>query len=74
MSKKTITSDMLLEMFLIGEASPEDAFLFHHFCENIHTALQDAGSSYEIRDFITELSALYGTAADIQKPVNVFVG
>ena len=72
MSKKTITTDMLLEMFLSGEASPEDAFLFHHFCENIHTALQDTGGSYEIREFITELSALYGTAADIQKPVNVY--
>ncbi len=72
LSKKTISTDMLLEMFLSGEASPEDAFLFHHFCENIHTALQDAGSPYEIRDFITELSALYGTAADIQKPVNVY--
>lgn len=74
LSKKTITTDMLLEMILTGEASPEDAFLFHHFCENIHTALQDAGGSYEIRDFITELSALYGTAADIQKPVNVYYG
>lgn len=74
LSKKTVTSDMLLEMFLTGEASPEDAFLFHHFCENIHTALQDAGAGYDIRDFITELSALYGTAADNKRSVTVTKG
>lgn len=71
LSKKTINSDMILEMFLTGEAKPDDAFLFHHFCENIHTALQSSGGSYEMREFITELSALYGTAADIQRPVSV---
>ena len=74
LSKKTITSDMLLEMFLSGEANPEDAFLFHHFCENIHTALQDAGADYDIRDFITELSSLYGTAADNKRSVSVSKG
>jgi hypothetical protein len=74
LSKKSVTSDMLLEMFLTGEANPEDAFLFHHFCENIHTALQDAGASYEIRDFITELSALYGTAADHKRSVTITKG
>ncbi len=74
LGKKTVTSDMLLEMFLTGEASPEDALLFHHFCENIHTALQTGGGSYEMREFITTISALYGTAADLKKPVKVYKG
>lgn len=74
LSKKTITSDMLLEMFLTGEASSDDALLFHHFCENIHTALQDKGASYEMKDFVTTISALYGTAADMKRTVKVYKG
>lgn len=72
--KKTVTSDMLLEMFLTGEASPDDALLFHHFCENTHTALQSSGATYEMREFITTMSALYGTAAEMKKPVKVYKG
>ncbi len=72
--KKTINSDMLLEMFLTGEASPEDALLFHHFCENVHTALQSEGASYEMREFITTLSALYGTAADLKRTIKIYKG
>lgn len=74
LSKKTITSDMLLEMFLTGEASPDDALLFHHFCENVHTALQDKGASYEMKNFITTMSTLYGTAADMQRTIKVYKG
>ena len=72
--KKTVNSDMLLEMFLTGEANPDDALLFHHFCENIHTALQTEGASYEMREFITTISALYGTAAELKKTVKVYKG
>ena len=74
LGKKTINSDMLLEMFLTGEATSEDALLFHHFCENTHTALQSAGGSYEMREFITTMSALYGTAADMKKTVKIYKG
>lgn len=74
LSKKTITSDMLLEMFLTGEASSDDALLFHHFCENIHTALQDKGASYEMKNFITTMSTLYGTAADLKRTIKVYKG
>jgi hypothetical protein len=74
LGKKTVTSDMLLEMFLTGEASPDDALLFHHFAENVHTALQAAGGSYEMKEFMTTLSALYGTAADLKKTVKVYKG
>ncbi|UCC93506.1 MAG: hypothetical protein JSW25_02235 [Thermoplasmata archaeon] len=74
LGKKTINSDMLLEMFLSGEATPEDALLFHHFAENIHTALQTTGGSYEMKEFITTLSALYGTAADMKKTIKVYKG
>ena len=74
LGKKSINSDMLLEMFLTGEASPDDALLFHHFCENIHNALQAKGASYEMKEFMTTLSALYGTAADIKKAVKIYKG
>jgi hypothetical protein len=72
--KKTVTSDMLLEMFLTGEANPEDALLFHHFCENIHMALQASGASYEMKDFVTTISSLYGTAADLKRTIKVYKG
>jgi hypothetical protein len=72
LGKKTITSDALLEMFLTGEAGPEDALLFHHFMENTHTALQDRGATYEMREFVTTLSALYGTAADLKIAIKVY--
>ena len=65
---------MLLEMFLTGEASPDDALLFHHFLENIHNALQTMGASYEMKEFMTTLSALYGTAADMKKAVKIYKG
>ncbi len=71
--KKTITSDMLLEMFLTGEAGPDDCLLFHHFCENIHTALLERNASYELRAYITTLSALYATAAELQKTMKVYI-
>jgi len=74
LGKKTINSDMLLEMFLTGEANYEDSLLFHHFCENIHTALQSEDGSYEMKEFMTTLSALYGTAADMKKPVKIYKG
>ena len=74
MAKKTISSDALLEMFLTGKANPDDSLLFHHFCENMHTALQEAGAPYELRDYVTTLSALYGTAADLKRPVSVYHG
>jgi hypothetical protein len=74
LGKKTINSDMLLEMFLTGEANTEDSLLFHHFAENIHTALQTSGGSFEMKEFITTLSALYGTAADLNKPIKIYKG
>lgn len=74
LGKKTVTSDMLLEMFLSGEANSEDALLFHHFCENIHTALLDKQAPYEMRDFITTISTLYGTAAELKRTVKVYKG
>jgi hypothetical protein len=74
LGKKTVTSDMILEMFLTGEASIEDSLLFHHFAENIHTALQAGGGSYEMKEFVTTLSALYGTAADMKRPIKAYKG
>jgi hypothetical protein len=69
--KKTINSDQLLEMMLKATISPEDALVYHHFLENTHTALQEAGANIDMREFITDLSALFGTAADIQRPISV---
>jgi hypothetical protein len=74
LGKKTVTSDMLLEMFLTGEATPEDSLLFHHFCENVHMALQASDASYEMKEFITTISSLYGTAADLKKTIKVYKG
>lgn len=74
LGKKTISSDALLEMFLTGKAQPDDALLFHHFCENVHTALREAGASYELREYITTLSALYGTAAEMKRDITVYRG
>jgi hypothetical protein len=70
-SKKTITTDQILEMMLKPSVSPDDALVYHHFLENTHTALQEAGGDVDIREFITTLSALFASAAQMQRPINV---
>ena len=70
--KKTVTSDMLLEMFLTGTATPDDCLLFHHFCENIHTALLEQNAPYDLRQYVTNLSTLYGTSAEMGRPITVY--
>ena len=73
MSKKTITSDQLFEMFFKDEVPPEDGLIYHHFLENTHNAIKEIGTiSYAITDFIVQLSSLYGTAADMRRTMNVF--
>jgi hypothetical protein len=32
------------------------------------------GASYEMKEFMTTLSALYGTAADIKKAMKIYKG
>lgn len=72
LSKKTITSDQLMEMFLDRSVAPDQALIYHHFLENTNQAMVDNEiGSLDMRDFILEMSSVYAMGADMQKIIMV---
>lgn len=72
LSKKTVTSDQMLEMFTIDGVNGDDAMLYHHFLEKTNEAIREMDSvSLGTRDLITSLSAIYGTASQTGASIDI---
>jgi hypothetical protein len=70
LSKRTITTDQILEMLLAEKTEPHNTLLYHHFLENTERALETSQEhSSEIKFQFKAMSAIFAVATELRVPV-----